>query len=244
MSDATQALDPYLDALAVMVQDGRVIDAGTFRAAGAQLKEIAAYIDDVHAKLDPFVQNAHATWKAAVAERDKYLKPAEETRRILAQRMGAYEEKERAQARAAAEAARQQRQLAEAEATAHARAEEARLRKQAEDRRLAAAADLEAAGDPVAAEKLMEQPVVVPTVAPVAPPPAPLLLAPVPAVAGVGFRDQWGDFEVTNAAAVPREYWMLDEQKIRSVVRALREACAIPGIRVLPARRIPWTKRP
>lgn len=50
-------------------------------------------------------------------------------------------------------------------------------------------------------------------------------------VAGVSTRQVW-DFEIVDVAAVPREYLEINEQKIRLVVRALKEGASIPGIRV------------
>ena len=61
--------------------------------------------------------------------------------------------------------------------------------------------------------------------------------ADVPKVAGVATREVW-EFEVVNAAALPREYLVPDEVKLRKVVSALKgdAATAVPGIRV-------WSRR-
>ncbi len=54
---------------------------------------------------------------------------------------------------------------------------------------------------------------------------------------GVTVKHPW-DFEVTDPDAVPREYLKIDEQKIRLVVRALKERTAIPGVRVFKTTQI------
>ena len=51
-------------------------------------------------------------------------------------------------------------------------------------------------------------------------------------VDGVSFRYEW-DFEIVNPAAIPREYLMPDEKKIRGIVRALKGATNIPGVRAV-----------
>lgn len=48
---------------------------------------------------------------------------------------------------------------------------------------------------------------------------------------GVSFRDNW-TFEVVDAELVPREYLMVDEKAIASVVKGLKEKTDIPGVRV------------
>ena len=51
-----------------------------------------------------------------------------------------------------------------------------------------------------------------------------------PKLDGVGFREEW-DFEVVDINAVPREYLVIDEHKVGRIVKALRDATSIPGIR-------------
>jgi hypothetical protein len=47
---------------------------------------------------------------------------------------------------------------------------------------------------------------------------------------GTAFVDNW-KFEVTDLAALPREYLQPDERKIKGVVKALKDKTTIPGIR-------------
>lgn len=63
------------------------------------------------------------------------------------------------------------------------------------------------------------------TVAPVIP------QAAAPKAAGISTREVW-QYQVTNIEQIPREYLMLDENKIGQVVRAMKGDTKIPGIRV------------
>jgi hypothetical protein len=52
-----------------------------------------------------------------------------------------------------------------------------------------------------------------------------------PKIAGINFRDAW-KFEITDPAAIPREYLLVDESKIRKIVQAMKADTKIPGVRV------------
>ena len=58
---------------------------------------------------------------------------------------------------------------------------------------------------------------------------APVVM-PAPAAKGIALTELW-DFEIIDPAALPREYLMPDLQKIRAVVKALKGATAIGGVR-------------
>lgn len=88
-----------------------VKDQPTFDAAGEKLKALAALKKDIKAKLDPFVEKAHEAHKAAVAERDRYLKPLDAAMGGLKNRMLAWTD---AEARRRAEEARKAQEAAEA----------------------------------------------------------------------------------------------------------------------------------
>jgi hypothetical protein len=60
---------------------------------------------------------------------------------------------------------------------------------------------------------------------------APVIHREPPKVTGVATREVW-KFEVTDPAAVPREYLMVDEKKLGAVVRAMKGDTNIPGVRV------------
>lgn len=109
-----------------------VKDQPTFDAAGAKLTALATLKKDVLSKLEPFVKNAHDAHKAAVAERDKYVKPIDAAIGGLKNRMLAWREQEQAKreaearkAQEAAEKAERERRAAEAKAAEEAAAKAA-----------------------------------------------------------------------------------------------------------------------
>ena len=66
---------------------------------------------------------------------------------------------------------------------------------------------------------------------------APVIQREAPKVAGINMRDVWL-FRVKDPAAVPREYLMLDDAKIRKVVTALKGDTVIAGIEVYSEKRM------
>lgn len=60
--------------------------------------------------------------------------------------------------------------------------------------------------------------------------------APVRA-AGIGFGTSW-TYKVTDESAIPREYLMVDHDKIRKVVQTMKEKTQIPGIKVESIRTV------
>lgn len=61
---------------------------------------------------------------------------------------------------------------------------------------------------------------------------APIVQTVAPKVAGIATRKDY-TFEIVDAAQLPREYLMPDEQKIRKVVRAMGADTSIPGVRLI-----------
>ncbi len=105
-------------------------------------------------------------------------------------------------------------------------AEEARLReearKQEEERRLQEALAAEQSGNTEEAEAIISEPVIAPPV---------VVPKSVPKVAGIAMTKTW-KFRITDANKIPRQYLMVDEQKIGQIVRAMKEQTHIPGIEV------------
>lgn len=66
---------------------------------------------------------------------------------------------------------------------------------------------------------------------------APVIQREAPKVAGINMRDVW-KFEITDPNAVPREYLVIDESKIRKVVGALKADANIPGVRVYSEKQM------
>jgi hypothetical protein len=68
--------------------------------------------------------------------------------------------------------------------------------------------------------------------------PAPtVLVKEAPKVFGISTSERWL-FEVIDATAIPREYLVIDESRIRKVVTALKADCKIPGVRVYSEKNI------
>lgn len=60
-------------------------------------------------------------------------------------------------------------------------------------------------------------------------------------VSGVSIKENW-QFEIIDEAKIPREYLTPDLNKIRQVVKALKEKANIPGIKVYNAGSIAYRK--
>ena len=95
------ALEQQAQGFLVHVRDLRVTDATTFEQAAEMVKGIATYIKRVGEVLDPMVEAAYRSHKVAVKQRDGLLAPAMGAKRILGERMAAWEQE---QARARREA--------------------------------------------------------------------------------------------------------------------------------------------
>jgi hypothetical protein len=97
-----------------------------------------------------------------------------------------------------------------------------------QERLIASAEKLEAKGKVEQAEAKREQAVMIPT---------PVIAVETPKIAGVSMRETWS-FEVVDESLIPREYLVRDDTKIRAVVRALKSATNIPGIKAFPEQGI------
>jgi hypothetical protein len=117
-------------------------------------------------------------------------------------------------------AERQRIRQEEAEARRRADEERAEL-----ERRAVKAAEQ---GKTEKAEQLIERAV---AVVPEAPATAPLKAS------GIGFSEQW-EFEIVDAAKVPREFCMVDEKKIGQYVRAMKDTAEIPGVRIFSRPKV------
>lgn len=72
--------------------------------------------------------------------------------------------------------------------------------------------------------------------------PPPVIASSIPKLEGMSVRVDW-DFEVTDVAAIPREFLVADLVKIRGVVRAMKGTSSIPGIRVFSKEIISNSRR-
>ena len=125
----------------------------------------------------------------------------------------------------ARETERKAREKAEVKRRAAAEAEAAGRREEAARLQARAAATETKAAEKAAAIELQAAAVV-----------APVIQREVPKVAGLKTREVY-KFEVTDAALLPLEYLVPDEQRIRKVVNALKMDTRIPGVRVYPDKQ-------
>jgi hypothetical protein len=199
-------------ALAETARTIALVDEATFTAASAILVRIKALRSTVEALFGPHIKRAFDAHRALLDDRRRLDAPLADAEAILKRRLAAFTLEE--EQRRAIEARR--RAL---EAHAH---QTARVWAEVED--------LEAAGYTAEAAELVRDFVQTPT--------TPLVIVPAPVKApGIQCREVWR-YEVMDPAEVPREYLMIDHAKLGAVVRALKGAAPIPGVRMWPERTI------
>lgn len=184
-----------------------VTDSNTYAQAGEMVRGLKALAKRITEYMADDIKRAHELHKSLTRKRAQAVDPIEAEARRLGREMAAWD-------------AEQQRRRRE---------EEARLAREAKAREealaLEQAALMREQGVPEAeamavVEQAIEAPAPVVTLAPAA-----------PKVEGVSYRSDWR-FEITDPHAIPREYLAIDEKKIGGVVRALKGAAKIPGVRV------------
>lgn len=208
-AEATALVQQAGQQLARTIEELEVVDAPSFQVAAGYLVQVKSFLRCVDTLTAPVISAARAAKDAAVAS----LKAAQEQDQIL-----------RAPALNAEGVLKTK--VVDYETLARARVDAERTARASEHARLQVEANLEAdleaeaTGRPVVAA-----PVFV----------APVAAAPVAKAEGVSFREIW-DFELEDLAAVPREYLLVDEVRVRAVVRALKSLTRIPGVRVFSRR--------
>lgn len=194
-------------ALSVVDAQGlTVIDTNTYARAGEivrGLKTLAKRITDYMAD---DITRAHQLHKSLTAKRTQAVAPIDAECARLAREMSIW----------SAEQQRRQRE------------EEQRLAREAKAREDALALEqaalmVEQGVSEADAMVMVEEAIAAP---------APIVSLPpaAPKVDGISYRSEWR-YQVTDADAIPREYLMVDEQKLRGVVRAMKGAARIPGVR-------------
>lgn len=154
----------------------QVVDQASADSAGQLIQDIRGLRKQVAETFDDLIRSAHRHHQDLIARKRKHDDPLAQLETALKTRIGSWT------------AAVEQRRREEAAAAA------AEARRREEDARLAEAAALEAAGEPEAAEQVLEAPSAVP----------PASAAPVkPKVAGVSTRMVW-NVEVTDLRALVR----------------------------------------
>lgn len=95
-----------------------------------------------------------------------------------------------------------------------------KIREQQAEAKLKKAVEAEERGDVKAAERILSTP----------PAPIPTIAPSIPKTSSFYSRDVW-KFEIFDETLIPREYLMVDEVKIGKVVRAMKGAIQIPGVK-------------
>lgn len=191
--------------LVATAEDLKVTDQASLDAAGEMLKTIKAFIAEVMKVTSPVKAATHAAWKAAVKQETDLVGKAEEAERILKYGVGGTA----ITPVRTSIAGFQKAQKAAADA---AKAELDRIQREAEAQ---AKAQAKETGQPVQAVVVFTPPP--PTVA---------------KTAGVSTVTEWG-FRITDESLIPREYLMVDEKKIRAVVKAMKKQTNIPGVEAI-----------
>lgn len=189
-----------------------VTDVDTYARGCALLLGIKDLRKKIAETFDPHVRRAHEAHKALVKEKSDAEAPLTEAERILKGALTAYDQEQ--------ERIRREEQ--------RKKDEEARI--EAERMALEQAAALELEGHATGDETLVAEAHAI-----IAAPIAPVPMAPVqkltPKVAGISMRKTWA-FRIVNPTLVPNQYRVIDEAKIRGVVRSLGPASNIPGVEV------------
>lgn len=226
MTTETEVQDPALVSALATVEKAKALVIRTKEesaTAQAFVLSIDTVIKNAEAVLQPPVDISHEAWKKNVAHRDKYLVPLKAAKASGKQIIGAYlaeEQRKAEEARRAAEAKALAEQLARQKAEAEAAA--------------AKAAALDKAGLKEEANVAMEEAVAIEQAAP-----APIYIPPakVEKAKGVSLGEDW-KFTIEDPAKLPREYLVVDEVAVGRVVRALKGACSIPGVKVYSVPRV------
>jgi len=185
-----------------------VKDGKDYVEAGVLWKAIKELKDKVNETFKPIIEKAHAAHKEALAQKAKIFDPLEMAGRLVKGIMEKYNREQEAIKQA------KERRLREI------------ARKEEEERRLREAIEAEANGEKDISEAILEEPIYVPPI---------IIEKEVPKVSGIVFREIW-DFEIVDEKLIPFEYLQPNMIKIGSVVRSLKSATNIPGIRAFSRR--------
>jgi hypothetical protein len=203
---------------ALLVMDLQIETAEQNQYASSLQREIRGMMKTMENDLRPGIDAQHAAWKISLANLQKHLEPLKKADAVITAKVGDYLARERVRAEA-----ERRRLLAEAEAKARAERE---ARAQAA---LAAAQAAQEERDDLTAALAMDEAVQIE--AEVIVPQVDLSAAKVVKATGQSMRTDW-DFEVSDFAKLPDNYKIADDKKIRAVVKAMKGAVEIPGVRI------------
>lgn len=202
----------------------RIADAESYQGACDFLKGVKALRTEIAETFEPHIKRAHEAHKALLKEKADAEAPLAEAERVAKSVLVVYDQAQERIRRD--EAARLQ----------------AEARRQEEERRLADAVALEAAGDQAEAEALIEAPIDVPVVA---------VASFTPNVAGISYREMWSA-NVTSLAALIKyvaahpqfsALLLANMPALNAQARSLKGQMQIPGVDAVCTRDVAAGRR-
>jgi hypothetical protein len=193
----------------------KVTNPPTQQLASQILLAIAALRREVADTFRPMKEAAFRAHRTVCEQEKKHDQPLADAERIVKTQIGNFVAEQQRLAREAEDAARKaEKERAEAEAL-----------ELSQQRAIEDAVALEAIGDTVGAQAVLDNPAPMP-VRYVAPAP----IAPqVAQVSGVSLREDW-DFRIINEMAIPREYLLVNESAIRALGKTTKGKARIAGV--------------
>lgn len=190
-----------------------VTDGKTYESAVSVVKVLQDKLKSIETIFKPHIERAHQQHKLLIAESKVHTMPIQVALDGVKYSMNQWTTQER-------------KRVAEVE-----RIKQAKLQAEAEERRLAEAAEMEtiaplmgldAAETQQSVTQILNQPLHVPKAK---------AETFIPKMQDVQTRTNW-KFEITDASLVPREYLIVDEKAVGAMVRARKGDTKIPGVRV------------
>lgn len=174
----------------------------SYAVAGVAVVEVKGVRKRIAALFKDAVGKAHQAHRAMCSLRDQVDNVPKNAETILKKKLGDYDREEERKRR---EEEERLRELA---------------RVQAEERQLAEAIGLEAAGKPEEAAEIIAEEIAAPVV----------VLAPTtPKLAGVSRREHW-KHRIVDAAKIPRPFLMPDDKAIAAFARSMKSKAVMDGV--------------
>lgn len=194
---------------------------------GQRVKRMRRMVGDLY---DDPIDQAYKLHKSLCGRRNALDGPLAEAETAIKRGIGTYEANKQAEieAKRRAEEAEARRKAEELERERQCQIEADR--KVAEDKRLAQAAALEAAGKPKEADAVLAAPIYV-VAPPIAPPPIVDRTPRYQAPEAVSTRMNW-QFRIVNANLIPRDWLSPNEKAIGAYVRTMKDKAVIPGVEI------------
>lgn len=199
------ALKDGTSTLLTQAQNLFIKDDATYNLACEIGKTVSERIKLIQTEFKPSKEAAHAAHRAITALEAKLIDPLTAVKKLMATKAGSYHEEQLRKAREAEE-----KRLAEA-------------RRQAEEIALTQAVDLAEAGDEEGASFAIEN-VPMPTAQPV---------VATPKVEGVKQVTRW-KFRIVDEKIIPRDFLIIDEQKLRKYAEAMKSGAKVAGVEFYP----------